>query len=83
MKKLLLLTVSVAVLTGCGQGWLPLYRGAPCNGCAAPAIPASAGCNDCGVSRGYASYDGVIDGQSYYDGVIYDGSAPMVAAPAN
>lgn len=73
MKKLLALTALVGTLTGCGQGWLPLYRGAPCNGCA-PSLPAAptAACTDCGTTSGYAQYDGFSDGYAA-DGQIVGG----------
>ncbi|GAB5402380.1 MAG: hypothetical protein Aurels2KO_06110 [Aureliella sp.] len=72
MKKLFALAALTATFTGCGQGWLPLYRGAPCNGCA-PSLPAAptAACNDCGTTSGYAQYDGYNVGD--IDGTIVGG----------
>ncbi len=78
MKKLVLIGVVCMSTVGCGRGWLPLFRGAPCtSNCAAPALPAalpSAGCNDCGgVSAGYSPYDTTVLGGEYMGGQVIGG----------
>lgn len=80
MKKLLGLFALVA-LTGCGQGWL--YRGEPCGGCpnALPAAPAAA-CTNCGTTSGYATYDGVIEGE-IVGGPYYNDMTAIPTTPAN
>ena len=79
MKKLAVLGMLVVLTTGCGRGWLPIFRGAPCGtaGCvgAAHTLPPSihGDCSDCGTnSVGYESYPGeVISG--VYDGAVIGG----------
>jgi len=71
MRKLLLLGLVFTLASGCGRGWLPMFRGAPCQsgvcGVNAPTLPAAydAGCHNCGQSAGYGSYD---DGLSMSSG---------------
>ncbi len=83
MRKLVLLGVGLVLASGCGRGWLPCFRGAPCNSgvCGAPAMPASydSGCAGCGAASGYGDYDGEStsnDGYSnegYYGGTVQGG----------
>ncbi len=92
MRKLVLFGVILALTSGCGRGWLPIFRGAPCNsgGCCAPAIPASygSGCSTCGNSAGYSDYQGGVSGSeiysddslsgsNYYDGGTVIGDYPI------
>lgn len=90
MRKLLLLGLVFALASGCGRGWLPMFRGAPCNtgvcGVAAPTLPTAygAGCNNCGQAAGYGSYnDGLstsdgfgsaLSGDIYYGGDVIQGA---------
>ncbi len=94
MRKLVLLGLVFTLASGCGRGWLPIFRGAPCNtgscGIAAPALPASydAGCTDCGYTTGYDSYDtGVVSGGDSYGGVVngdtYYGSGVIDSGTVN
>lgn len=92
MRKLVLLGLVFALASGCGRGWLPMFRGAPCRGNAcgltAPALPAAydAGCNNCGQSAGFGDYQGSGDSfglssDNYYDGgVIVGGGYPSPGA---
>ena len=81
MRKFVLLGLLVALSTGCGRGWLPLFRGAPCYGtCGVPALPAAlnteAGCAGCGsTAASYGSYESEVPSGSYYGGetVVGDG----------
>ncbi len=85
MRKLVLLGLVCALTSGCGRGWLPMFRGAPCQGTAcglnAPAMPTSydAGCSTCGTAAGYGSYDsGSVVSSDSYGGIVnsdsyYDG----------
>ena len=87
MRKIALLGLLVVLGAGCGRGWLPLFRGAPCNSCAHanPAMPAPApGCAPCGSRSGYGAYEGDVAGVEgyygagvvggdYYNGTVVDG----------
>lgn len=79
MRKLVLFGVVLALASGCGRGWLPMFRGAPCNGsgCCAPAMPASYGngCATCGNSAGYGDYQGDNSGGETAGGEIYGGES--------
>ena len=72
MRKVVLFGVVLALASGCGRGWLPLFRGAPCNnnGCCASAIPASygSGCANCDSSAGYSDYQNEFSGGDNYSG---------------
>ncbi|RMF40460.1 MAG: hypothetical protein D6753_11740 [Planctomycetota bacterium] len=73
MKKLVTVGLLIALLAGCGRGWLPLYRGAPCRGCGLfrrPAMLQPAPCADCPTAAGYGNYDGSISGGEYLDGEV-------------
>ncbi len=73
MRKLVLLGLVLTLASGCGRGWLPMFRGARCNsgicGAGATALPAAydAGCANYGQTAGYEGYDSreVIGGESY------------------
>ncbi len=74
MRKIALLGL-VVLASGCGHGWLPLFRGAPCRsscGTGAPAMPASydSGCTNCGTSAGYSSDIGGVMSSDQYSGEI-------------
>ncbi|MCC7336972.1 MAG: hypothetical protein IT422_17920 [Pirellulaceae bacterium] len=88
MRKVVLFGVVLALASGCGRGWLPLFRGAPCNnnGCCASAIPASygSGCANCDSSAGYSDYqnefsggDNYSGGSNYYSGGAITGDYPI------
>lgn len=72
MRKLVLLGLVITLASGCGRGWLPMFRGARCNsgicGVGATALPAAydAGCANCGHAAGYEGYNSgeVIGGES-------------------
>ncbi len=71
MKKLVTVGLLIAFVAGCGRGWLPLYRGAPCRGCGLfrrPALVQPGPCADCGTAAGYGDYEGAVSGGEYYDG---------------
>lgn len=73
MRKLVLLGLVLTLASGCGRGWLPMFRGARCHsgicGVGASALPTAydAGCNNCGHAAGYEGYDSgeAISGESY------------------
>ncbi len=87
MKKLAVLGLLVVLSSGCGRGWLPLYRGAPCGDtCGANVLPAqpAAGCAGCesGYGTSYSAYEGEVIGSSGYYGssVIGEGYiAPSIS----
>ncbi len=77
MKKLIVLAVLVAACSGCGRGWLPLFRGDSCTSCASPALPpAPATCNG-GCAPGYSSSYAGIEGESYSGSGYYDNGQYM------
>ena len=86
MKKLAVLGLLVVLSTGCGRGWLPLFRGAPCGdtcGASLPAQPA-AGCVGCepGYGTGYSGYEGEVVGNSgYYSGPVI-GDSYLAPSPS-
>lgn len=78
MKKIALLGL-VVLLSGCGRCWLPMFRGAPCQGtCGLPAMPASheTGCSGCaeGTTAGYGSYDGGVINEGIVGGEVFNDS---------
>lgn len=85
MRKLVLLGVVLVLSSGCGRGWLPMFRGAPCNGnSCAPAMPASydSGCTNCPTAAGYGQYSGEYSsgetlGGNYYGGNIVSEDYPI------
>ncbi|MCA9129720.1 MAG: hypothetical protein KDB22_21690 [Planctomycetales bacterium] len=89
MKKIALFGLVCVLSSGCGRGWLPLHRGAPCHhGCPAPAVAApAANCAGCGTSTGYAPYDGEIVGSSVIgsgallDSGYYQEGIPLQTVP--
>lgn len=88
MRRLVLLGLVLTLASGCGRGWLPMFRGAKCHsgicGVGAPALPATydAGCSNCGHSAGYnsadvsggESYSGISNADSYYGGDVVQGA---------
>lgn len=97
MRKIALLGLFVVLTTGCGRGWLPIFRGAPCqSGCGLPAAGSLPGCNNCGgATAGYGSYDGseyysgdvlgdgTVAGSGYYgDGIIVGSSDGTLSNPS-
>lgn len=76
MKKLALLGVLIVMSSGCGRGWLPMFRGAPCNGNNCLPAPMAANCNGCSpATMGYGGYENEFSGGTYYgdEGGYYDG----------
>ncbi|GIW96881.1 MAG: hypothetical protein KatS3mg111_0214 [Pirellulaceae bacterium] len=77
MKRMVIIGLSLALLTGCGRGWLPLYRGAPCRGCGLlpnPLLRQPASCAPCNEAQvGYESYPGEVVGGEYIEGELPPG----------
>lgn len=83
MKRILFLGLVCVLSAGCGRGWLPLFRGAPCRGCAATSLPAppqnTTNCVGCGTQSGYAPYENeiVYDSGAIVDDYYNNGVPPM------
>ncbi len=87
MKKLAVLGLLVVLSSGCGRGWLPLFRGAPCGDtCGANVLPAqpAGGCVGCesGYGAGYSAYEGETIGSSGYYGSSVVGDGYISPAPS-
>lgn len=89
MSKFVWIGLLCVLASGCGRGWLPIFRGAPCNrpacGLTAPAGYDS-GCVGCGQAAGFGGYElgGESLGDGYYDGgVIVGGSYPSAEGLAS
>jgi hypothetical protein len=87
MKKLAVIGLLVVLSSGCGRGWLPLTRGAPCGDTCGASLPAqpSAGCVGCesGYGAGYSSYEGETMASSGYYGGSVVGDGYISPAPSS
>lgn len=77
MKRLVLVSLFVAMTAGCNSGWRPFSRGGSCGpACGGlPTLPqapltSNSGCVGCGdtVTSGYSSYPGTVIDGGYIDG---------------
>ena len=73
MRKCLLLGVILALSSGCGRGWLPMFRGAPCNNNVCAPASYDRGCTNCPTAAGYGEYSGEYSGVETLGGNYYNG----------